>query len=591
MASSVFCCLNGSYVYTKIKLDKIINIFYNVGMYIAEVPTRTKAGKLSHLCVLLRQNYRDPKDKKKVRGRTIANLTHCRPEEIAAIKFALKHKKEVAIWGREASETTAPIVQHQQGLSVGAAWVVYAIAQKTGLEKVLGTDRQGKLALWQVLARVINQGSRLSAVRLAQVHAIADVLGVREGFCEDQLYRNLAWLTDQQKTIEKRLFNISQKGRVPELFLYDVTSSYFEGTDNELAEFGYNRDRKRGKQQVVVGLLCDDKGEPVSVEVFRGNTKDTETVEEQIAKLVKEYGCERATFVGDRGMVKQGQIKELNAFGYHYITAITKPQIQKLLREEVFQLELFTKDVCEIEHEGLRYLLRRNPERAKEMTQTRQEKETVIAAFLERKNQYLKAHPRAKVEISRQEVIKKIKQLKVDQWLMVENEGRQLKIKRDETSLAGASLLDGCYVLKTDLPAAITKEIVHTRYKDLTLVEEAFRMLKTVLLEMRPWYVRTEESTRGHALIAMLAFLIVRQLKAAWSKFDVTVEEGLGQLSLITSNIILIQGKAVYQKIALPGQGTQKLLTAAGVILPEALPCLGANVVSRKKLTERRKRR
>ena len=218
-------------------------------MFVTEVLTKTKSGKVSHKCILLRESFREKGGRPK--SRTLANLTHCKPNEIAAIKLALEYKDDLT------ALKSCDSVELKEGMSVGTIWLVYETARKLGIEKALGMERQGKLALWQVMARVIDQGSRLSAVRLAQVHAACDVLGLRKGFNEDELYRNLGWLKENQQEIEKKLFHAYHKKNRPELFLYDVTSSYFEGCQNELAEWGYNRDRKSGKKQVVVGLLCD----------------------------------------------------------------------------------------------------------------------------------------------------------------------------------------------------------------------------------------------------------------------------------------------------------------------------------------------
>ena len=362
-------------------IDILAVVCYSaIVMYITEVPTRAKAGNVSHLCILLRESYRH---NGKVKNRTIANLTHCNPKEVSAIRLALKHKDDLTVL------RSVKDVELEQGMSVGAVWLVYDVARRAGIEKALGQERDGKLALWQVIARVIDQGSRLSAVRLAQVHAACDILGMREGFNEDHLYDNLAWLSQNQKAIERRLFAERRKGGKAELFLYDVTSSYFEGEHNELADWGYNRDKKQGKKQVVVGLLCDEEGWPASVEVFRGNTRDFDTIGRQVKKSAEEFGCERVTFVGDRGMIKSGQIAELKQGGFHYITAITKPQIEKLLREGVFQMELFDEDVYEVEDEGIRYILRRNPQRAEEMARTRKEKKESIERLCQKKNAWL----------------------------------------------------------------------------------------------------------------------------------------------------------------------------------------------------------
>jgi len=175
-------------------------IRYNVVMYITEVLTKTKKGKVSHRCVLLRESYRE---NGRVKNRTLTNLTHCAPSEVAAMRLALAHKDNLADLG-----SIKDALEIRQGRSVGAVWLVYQVARRLGIEQALGTEQAGKLALFQVISRVIDQGSRLSAVRLASRHAGCDILGITEGFNEDTLYQNLAWLTKQQKKIEKRLFNI-----------------------------------------------------------------------------------------------------------------------------------------------------------------------------------------------------------------------------------------------------------------------------------------------------------------------------------------------------------------------------------------------
>ncbi len=150
-------------------------------------------------------------------------------------------------------------------------------------------------------------------------------------------------------------------------------SSYFEGQKNEPAEYGHNRDGKKGKKQIVIGLLTDDEGYPFSCEVFQGNTQDTQTFKSQVDKAAKRFGIEKVTFVGDRGMIQSAQISELSAEDY-FITALTKPQIEKLLKEGIFQMQLFDKDICDVIEEGLRYVLRRNLIRAKEIQENRQSK-------------------------------------------------------------------------------------------------------------------------------------------------------------------------------------------------------------------------
>jgi hypothetical protein len=167
---------------------------------------------------------------------------------------------------------------------------VYQVACRLSIDRALGSDFAGQLAMWQVMARVIEQGSRLSAVRLAKVHAACDVLGIRRGFDENDLYENLDWLSDHQQQIEQCLFTARYQQQKPQLFLYDVTSSYLEGQQNAHGAYRYNRVGKKGKKQIEIGMLCDQYGEPVSTKVFLGNTQDTKTFVDQITKASQCFG-------------------------------------------------------------------------------------------------------------------------------------------------------------------------------------------------------------------------------------------------------------------------------------------------------------
>lgn len=545
------------------------------------VINKSKQGRKIYNSILLRESYREDG---KVKKRTIANLSNCTPDEISAITLALKHKGDLS----QLINIRDDIELHE-GLSIGALWVVYQVARRLGVEKALGKELEGKLALWQVIARVIDQGSRLSAVRLAKVHAACEVLQISEGFSEDDLYENLSWLSDQQKHIETRLFHIRKESAGCRLFLYDVTSSYLEGEDNFFAEFGYNRDKKRGKKQIVVGLLCDECGDPVSVAVFSGNTPDISTFAPQILKIAHQFGCQQVTVVGDRGMIKSTQIDQMPQ-GIHYITAITKPQIDKLIGGGNIQMGLFDDRVCEVQSEGIRYILRRNPYRAAQMKQSRLDKGDCVEKLVVAKNQYLKDHPRAKMETAIKAIRKKTEKLKIDKWLKVYATERILALEVDEALLAQQSRLDGCYVIKTDLSPEFADTVtVHDRYRDLTQVEKAFRTCKTSMLEIRPVFVRTEKNTRGHALVVMLAYLIARYLQKAWSQFDVTVEEGLHQLSTLSTIEMTVKNKGQCLKIPEPRQESQQLLEALKIRMPKALPRIRGNVDTRKKLPKRRK--
>ena len=541
-----------------------------------------KSGK--YVRHLLRDSFRADG---KVKHRTIANISHCSPEEIRAIKLALQHKGDL---------TTLVAVREDvslhQGVSCGAVWLVYDLARQLGIQAALGSTRQGKLALWQIIARVIDQGSRLSAVRLAASHGACDILGL-DSFNEDDLYANLDWLDEHQQHIEDRLFATLAPSDSGGLFLYDVTSSYLEGVHNELAAFGYNRDGKKGKRQIVIGLLCNAQGRPLSIEVFAGNTSDTTTMASQIRKVAQRFGGGEVTFVGDRGMIRGRQIEDLAQQGFHYITAITKPQIESLLANGVLAMSLFDQELAEVlSDDGPRYIVRRNPIRAEEMETSRQDKLRAVQRQVQRQNTYLQEHPKAKASVALGRIVTRCRKLRLDAWVQVTEQERVITITIDQSALAEQQKLDGCYVLKTDLTTSqLNAQGVHARYKDLALVEWAFRTSKTVELEMRPVHVRLARRTRGHALVIMLAYKIVQELARRWQSIDATVPEGLNELKTLCMMELRIHGKPLCHCIPKPRASIQKFLEKAQVVLPEALPNRGVKVATRKKLPPRRKSR
>jgi transposase len=515
---------------------------------------------------------------------TIANLSNLPEEEILALEWALKNKQDI-------DKIMNFNILREIDKKFGAVYLINEIAKELGIVKALSNSYDGKLAMLQIIHCAIDKGSCLSAARTAKFRATSEVLDIDKKTTEDDLYKNLSWLFKNQESIEKKLFNYKYKDNIPEIFLYDVTSSYFEGMCNELAAFGHNRDKKRGKMQVVAGLLTDASGEPIAIRLFKGNTLDFNTVSEQIKMLSERYGCKRVTFVGDRGMLKSKQIEELKAEDFYYITAITKPQIEKMVREKTIQIGMFDKELKEIDHEGIRYMLRKNPFRTEEVRQNREEKKAKVENMLIKKNQYLKEHKRAKVETAIKEINKKIGNLKLSYWLSIEvseENQREIVLKEDKESLSEKMQLDGCYVIKSNLPEEVSKEVVHERYKDLKYVEEGFRTMKTGHLELRPWYVQTEESTRGRALVVMLAYRITRYLKEKWRDLDITVEEGITMLDGLCLMKLTGKDKIKLMEVPKPNEMMTKLLDMAGVKIPEMFPYREGNVYSRVKLPDRK---
>ena len=540
--------------------------------------TISKRGTKVYVRHLLRSSFRE---NGKVKHKTLLNLSSCSDDEIAALKLALKHKKNLS------AVASLDTIETKLGKSIGAVWAMNTIAQRVGVAKALGNTKEGKLALMQVIARVIDQGSRLSAVRFAERQAVCEILGIKR-LDEDDLYENLAWLAEHQERIEKQLFEVRFHGVTPTLFLYDVTSSYLEGDKNQLATWGYNRDKKKGKKQIVVGLLTGPDGLPVAVRVFEGNTVDTKTVAEQVRTLARGFGVKNVTLVGDRGMLKGPQIDALPD-DFRYVTAISKPQIQKMLSEGTFQMELFSDKVCEVESDGVRYVLRRNPIRQQQIADNRESKLASILKTAKERTKYLDEHPGADASKANEKVTAKIKKLKAEKWLTATESGRVISVEKDEEALSQVSLLDGCYVIKSDVPKEdADSQALHDRYCDLEMVERAFRTMKTSHLELRPVYVRKKTSTEGHVFVVMLALHLQRELEKVIYDEDITVEEAIEELGAIHVQEVKL-GKATIHNIPKPTALGARILKKASITLPAAIPKFIAKVSSKKKLPSERK--
>jgi len=543
---------------------------------------KTKKGDKVYTRALIRESYR--KDGK-VKKRTLANISSCSDEEIQAIKLALQHKGNLIDAVNSLGE-----IHSKQGLSVGAVFVLYEVARRLHILHCLGTTEEARRVLWMIIARVIQPGSRLSHVRLAQSHAAVDVLGM-DGFTEDDLYDALDWAAEHQKNVEDSLFKKRYaNGKSSDVFLYDVSSSYLEGTHNELAAFGYNRDKKKGKMQIVFGLLTGEDGWPISIECFKGNTRDPSTFHQQVRKLKERFGCERVVMVGDRGMIKSVQIEELTDVVFQYITAITEPEIKTLLKNKVVQMELFTESLCEVVSDDIRYILRKNPVRAREQQETRNSKIEKVKALVREKNQYLAEHPRAQPSVAKRTVNERIETLKITDLMNARYRGRTVFLEIDEHQLKQDSLLDGCYVIKTDIPVdQMEKEAIHQRYKDLKYVEDAFRDMKTMLLHIRPINVRKANRTRAHFFICMLSYMISQYLKKEWIEYEGTVREAVNELSTICC-IETTVGTVKYNQIPQPRETAEDLIRSLNMKLPEAISCSNVTVVTRKKLNHKRKK-
>lgn len=530
-------------------------------MYIAVIPNRT-----SPPAILIRESYREHG---KVKSRTLANISHWDPARIAALRRALRGDFDHLA---AADPTAGPVF--------GLLYVLKRVADELGITAALGKSRPGKLALFLVLARLAHQGSRLSAVRWVQDHAVAEVLGL-SAFDEDDLYAALDDLCARQERIETILYQryLRRRGAPPGLFLYDITSTYLEGQHNALGEYGYNRDGKRGKLQIVIGLLTDRDGEPLAVRIFAGNTADPVTVADQI-KLVKEqFGVEELVFVGDRGMVKSKGKQALQDAGLRYITALTDPQIRRLLARGTLQLGLFDEEVCEVEAEGVRYLLRKNESEGARESHRLQDKLAKLAGKIERRNRQVEASARCRPEAGRRQMQAWIARHKLSGLVEVRLEGRVLTLVHNEAAMEQALQLAGCYVVTSDVPKEqMSAQEVHDSYMGLQKVERDIRTMKTGLLEVRPVFVRKESRTRGHVFVCMLALKlsreIERRLQAAFGTTDsdphaITLPDALASLGRLCLLHYSIDADTAVTRLPVPDERQKQILAALGVALPQ----------------------
>jgi hypothetical protein len=539
-------------------------------MHVDIVPNRN-----SPPCVLLRETYRE---NGQIKHRTLKNLSDMAPERIMAIKRACQGGLDhVASAGWEDACT-------EQGPQFGALFLAYQVAKEIGLVKVLGNDRRGKLALLMVLAQLIRPMSKRAVVNWARNQAVYEVLGLgsQDGidFDENDLYEALDDVASRRLDIETRLFKLRNKS-CSRLFLYDVTSSYLEGMHNELGDWGYNRDGKKGKKQIVIGLLTDEEGDPIAVDVFKGNTSDPRTVLDQINLLSERFGVREVVFVGDRGMVKRIPLERLREADFHYITAITKPQVEALVKQGVLQIAFFDESLAEVEHEGVRYIFRRNPVRVAEIEDSRMARVDKVRTLAATLSHELSASQRKSPQAALKRVEQRIIKLKIDRFVRAEIEDRAVVICLDREALAKKARLDGTYVLKTDTVAEdLDKECVHRAYKSLYRVECDFRMMKTEL-EVRPVFVRKKQRTRGHVLIVMLALILRRELEKRLKSIEIEVRHAVEAMNgwvLLRESL----GPLCFNRLPHPNESQREILRAMGIEQPRTL------VVPRKKQTKRR---
>jgi hypothetical protein len=477
-------------------------------MYVTKVPNRS-----SPPAVLLRESYRDGG---KVKTRTLANLSYWPDAKVEALRRVLKG--DTAIVSKDEFRI-------ERSLPHGHVAAVLGMARKLQLDKLLPRSRPGKLAMAMIVARVIEPAAKLATARqlseATAAHSLGAVLELG-AVDEDELYAALDLIGEAQPKIETALAKRHLRDGC--LVLYDLTSSYLEGQRCELGRFGYSRDGKRDKLQIVFGLLCAANGCPIAVEVFEGDAGDPSTLAAQVAKLKERFGLSRVLLVGDRGMITEARIREdLAPAGLDWLTALRAPAIQALAADNgPLQLSLFDeRDMAEIaspDYPGERLIVCRNKALAAERARKRRELLEATEADLARIKSRVESgrtplRGADKIGLRAGAVLGKRKMAKHFELTITDT---SFSFARNEASIQKEAALDGFYVLRTSVPAgALDTAAVVSAYKSLAHVERAFRSVKTVGLEVRPIHHRLAARVRAHVFLCMLAYYVVWHMRHA----------------------------------------------------------------------------
>ncbi|MGH7001540.1 MAG: IS1634 family transposase [Stellaceae bacterium] len=459
--------------------------------------------------VLLRRSYREDGKTKK---QTVANLSELSAEQVGQMRAVLRGERLFP---------AAQVIEIVRSLPHGHVLAGLGMARRIDLEGLLprrGAERKRRLALALIIARLLDPAAKLATARMLNAstacHSLGETLSLGEVSARE-LYATLDWLGSEQTFIENTLARRHLHDGA--LLLYDVTSTYLEGRHCALARFGYSRDHRRDRPQLVIGLLCASDGCPVAVEVFEGNTADPATLAPQIARIRQRFGLRRVVMVGDRGLITEARIETaLRPAALDWITALRAPAIQALAAADgPLQLSLFDdRDMAEIispDYPGERLVVCRNPLLGGERARKRRELLDATEADLKRiqtRVQRDKNPLRGEAAIG-QAVGAVLGKRKMGKHFRISIGAHSLSVRRDDAAIAAEAALDGIYVLRTSLPAAQADAAATVRaYKSLARVERAFRCLKRTDLELRPVFHWTAPRVRAHVLLCMLAYYL-----------------------------------------------------------------------------------
>jgi hypothetical protein len=473
-------------------------------MHIDVVPNRG-----ARPAYLLRESYREGT---RVHKRTLANLSALSDEQILAIRAVLR------------GEQLGPVAERFEAIASRAHGHVQAVRvamRQLGFESLLAArpSRQRDLVLAMVASRIVAPHTKLATTRWWHTTTLAEDFGVAEA-SEDDLYAAMDWLLARQDRIQQKL--AARHLRTGGLVLYDLSSSYFEGTTCPLAKLGYNRDGKKGLLQVNYGVLTDARGCPVAVSVHEGNVADSQTLLPELKRLRQEFGITQLVMVGDRGMISKKAIAALRAAdGIGWITALKSVSIRALVEQGHLQLGLFDeRNLIELEspdYPGERLVACRNPELARLRAHKREELLAATARSLAKIKARVDAGKLAGRDAIGVRVGKVVNRYKVAKHFALAIGDHAFSFARKDDGIAAEVALDGVYLIRTSVPAAQMDASQCVRnYKALANVERAFRSLKTIDLKVRPIHHRTAERVRAHIFLCLLAYYVEWHMREAW---------------------------------------------------------------------------
>ncbi len=497
---------------------------------------------------LLRNSYREDG---KVKKETLCRFT--------GLSLSRLRMMQAAIQGKTVMKDDYKVISSRE---YGASFACMSILKELGLHKAIHSRTSlewVKSVIAMIIGRIVFAGSKLSLSKCGAYSSLWEICGMRENIdvnihCYDSMDKLLA----RQSAIQRHLADKHLRNGT--IVLYDITSCYMEGeyAGSELVEFGYNRDRKRGAEQIVISLLCGKDGCPIATEVLRGSTKDETTVLEKISEIGEKYGIDKVIFVGDRGMITQAKYREVDHSLVKVISALNHSKIKELSGKGIIQLSLFDQNnIVEVLDGNMRYMLCLNPVMAEKEAATRQ---ILIKKTTDELDKIMLSSRKSKNSkaIRAGRVIDKYKMAK---FITFDGSDDDLSYSLNEAKIADEAMLDGCYVVFTDVsPDDLTATDTVKTYKSLIHVERAFRSLKTTALEVRPVFHKTDERIKSHVFICMLAYYVMWHMRR--KLVPLFEKDGAGENRKYTFDYIIESLKAIRSETVCFMDSETRIITA-----------------------------